>query len=156
MPFAIYKNIDFNEFMGFIIIRYVIIIYIEMIYPLIKHTHARARAHTNRNKQKHTRTWAPPWSSGSVLDRRSLPPVFETRRGHSWSVFHLWLRFITFGGRSAHLAYHVYKCSRKTPIITHTHAHTRTHTHAHTYTQIYIITINIINSIKYRVLSKLG
>ena len=25
---------------------------------------------------------APPWSSGSVLDHRSLPPVFESRRGH--------------------------------------------------------------------------
>jgi len=25
---------------------------------------------------------APPWSSGSVLDPRSLPPVFESRRGH--------------------------------------------------------------------------
>ena len=27
-------------------------------------------------------TWAPPWSSGSVLNHRSLPPVFESRRGH--------------------------------------------------------------------------
>ncbi|KAK2145685.1 hypothetical protein LSH36_663g01002 [Paralvinella palmiformis] len=25
---------------------------------------------------------APPWSSGSVLDHGSLPPVFESRRGH--------------------------------------------------------------------------
>ena len=25
---------------------------------------------------------APPWSSGSVLDHRSLPPAFESRRGH--------------------------------------------------------------------------
>ena len=24
----------------------------------------------------------PTWSSGSVLDHRSLPPVFESRRGH--------------------------------------------------------------------------
>jgi len=26
--------------------------------------------------------WAHPWSSGSVFDYRSLPPVFESRRGH--------------------------------------------------------------------------
>jgi len=32
-------------------------------------------------------------------------------------VFHLWLHFITFGGRSAHLAYHVHKGGRKTSII---------------------------------------
>ena len=25
---------------------------------------------------------APPWYSGSVLDHRSMPPVFESRRGH--------------------------------------------------------------------------
>ena len=32
-------------------------------------------------------------------------------------LFHLWRRFITFGGRSAHLAYHVHKSGRKTSII---------------------------------------
>ena len=26
---------------------------------------------------------APPWSNGSMLDHSSLPPVFESRRGHS-------------------------------------------------------------------------
>jgi len=57
----------------------------------------------------------PPWCSGSVLDNRSLPPVFESRRGHIWSLFHIWLRFISFGGCSAHLAYHVHKSGRKTP-----------------------------------------
>ena len=60
---------------------------------------------------------APPWCSGSVLDYISLPPVFESLRGHMWRVFHLWLRFITFGGRSAHLAYLVHKSGRNTPII---------------------------------------
>ena len=59
----------------------------------------------------------PPWSSGSVSDHRSLPPVFESRRGHIWRLLHLWLRFITFGGRSAHLAYHVRKSGRKKSII---------------------------------------
>ena len=53
--------------------------------------------------------WAPPWSNGSVLDYRSLPPVFESRCGHIWRLFHLWLCYIIFWGRSAHLAYHVYK-----------------------------------------------
>ena len=50
---------------------------------------------------------------GSALDHRSLPPEFESRRGQIWRVFHLSLRFITFGGRSAHLAYHVHKSGRK-------------------------------------------
>ena len=61
--------------------------------------------------------WAPPWSSGSVLDHKSLPPVFESRRGHIWRLFRLSLRLITFGSRSAHLAYHVHKNGRKTSII---------------------------------------
>ena len=54
---------------------------------------------------------------GSVLDHRSLPPEFESRRGHIRKVFHLRLRFITFGGRSAHLAYRVHKSGGKTSII---------------------------------------
>jgi len=33
----------------------------------------------------------PPWSNSSVLDHRSLPTVFESRRGHIWRLFHyLW------------------------------------------------------------------
>ena len=38
-----------------------------------------------------------------------LPPVFESRCGHIWRLFHLWLGFITFAGHSAHLAYIVHK-----------------------------------------------
>ena len=53
----------------------------------------------------------------SALDHISLPPGFESRRGHTWKVFHLWFRFITFGCRSAHLAYLVQKSARKTSII---------------------------------------
>ena len=60
---------------------------------------------------------APPLSSDSLLDHRSLPPVFESWRGHIWRLFHLWPHFITFGGHSAHLAYHVHKSGRKTSII---------------------------------------
>ena len=60
---------------------------------------------------------APPWSSGSVLDHRSLPPVFESRRGHIWRLFRLSLSLIAFGSRSAHLAYRVHKSGRKTSII---------------------------------------
>ena len=55
--------------------------------------------------------------TGSVLDHRSLKPEFVSGRGHIWRMFHLWLRFITLGGRSAHLAYHVHKSGRKTSII---------------------------------------
>jgi len=54
---------------------------------------------------------------GSPLDHRALPPEFESRRGHIWKVFHLWLCFITFGGRSAHLAYQVHESGHKTQII---------------------------------------
>jgi len=53
----------------------------------------------------------------SALDNRSLKDEFESRRGYIWRVFHLWLRFITFGGRSAHLPYLVHKSGRKTSII---------------------------------------
>jgi len=60
---------------------------------------------------------APPWSNGNVLDHRSLPPVFEFQHGHIWRLFHLWLRLITFRGRSAHLAYHVHKSGHETSII---------------------------------------
>jgi len=71
----------------------------------------------NKTNNIQYHSWkAPPWSSGSVLDHRSLPPVFESRRGHIWRLFRLWLRLITFGGRSAHLAYHVHKSGRKTSI----------------------------------------
>ena len=59
----------------------------------------------------------PPWSSGSVLDHRSLPPVFESRREYFWRLFRLSLRLVTFGGSSAHLAYLVHKSGRKTSII---------------------------------------
>ena len=47
------------------------------------------------------------------LDHRSLPLQFESRRGHIWRVVQLWLHFVTFRGRSAHLAYHVHKSGRK-------------------------------------------
>ena len=60
---------------------------------------------------------APPWSSGSVLDHRSLPSGFESRSGHTWMFCRPWLRLITFGGRSAHSAYHVHKSGRKTATI---------------------------------------
>jgi len=44
---------------------------------------------------------------------------------HIWRVFHLWLHFITFGGRLTHLTHHVHKSGCKTSIIiiiAHTHA----------------------------------
>ena len=55
--------------------------------------------------------------TSSVLDHRWLPPEFEPRRGYIWKCFIFWLRFITFGDRSAHLAYQVHKSGRKTSII---------------------------------------
>jgi hypothetical protein len=47
--------------------------------------------------------WEPPWSNGL----RVGPPEFESRSGHIWRVFHLWLRSIPYGGHPAHLAYNV-------------------------------------------------
>ena len=93
----------------------------------------RSHNNNNRNNNKNNNnsvdesvlSRAPPWSSGSVLDHRSLPPVFESRRGPIWTLFRLSLRLITFGGRSAHLAYLVHKSSRKTSIINHHHHHLR-------------------------------
>ena len=61
--------------------------------------------------------------TGSTLDHRSLPPEFDSWRGHIWKVFYLWLCFFTFGGRSAHSAYHEHKSGRKTSITTFIHHH---------------------------------
>jgi len=55
--------------------------------------------------------------TGSALNHRSLPPEFESRHGPLWRVFYLWVRFITFGGCSTHLAYQVHKSGCKTSII---------------------------------------
>ena len=54
--------------------------------------------------------------AGSALGHTSLPLEFESRHGHIWRMRHLWRCFITSGGRSAHLAYHVNKRGRKTSI----------------------------------------
>ena len=53
-----------------------------------------------------------PWSRGSMLDYRSLPPMFKSRYGYIWRLFHLWLRYITFEGPSAHLAYCISVCTK--------------------------------------------
>ena len=44
----------------------------------------------------------------------------------------LWLCFITFGGCSAHLVYHIHKSGHKTRIINN-HHHYHYHIHSHTY-----------------------
>jgi len=43
--------------------------------------------------------------------------IHRNFRRYIWRLFHLWLRLITFGGQSAHLAYLVHKSGRKTLII---------------------------------------
>jgi len=55
--------------------------------------------------------------TGRTLDQRSPSPEFEPQSGHIWRVFYLWLCFITFGHRLAHLAYHAHKIGRKTSIV---------------------------------------
>ena len=52
-----------------------------------------------------------------VLDHRSLPPEFESWHGCSWRLVHLWLRFITFEGPSAHLTYRLHRSGRKASIF---------------------------------------
>jgi len=52
------------------------------------------------------------------LFRASLWAEFESWCGHIWRAFDLCLRFITFGGGSAHLAYDVHKSGKKTSTIT--------------------------------------
>ena len=51
--------------------------------------------------------------TGSAISHRSIAPRFKPRPGYVRRVFHLTLRLITFGGRSAHLAYAVHKSGRK-------------------------------------------
>jgi len=46
-----------------------------------------------------------------------LAVVCWTTDHYHLRLFHLWLRFITFGGHSAHLAYHVHRNGHKTSII---------------------------------------
>ena len=50
----------------------------------------------------------------SLLGLIGRAPEFKSRCGHSWREFHLWLCFITFGGRSANSAYHANKSGCKT------------------------------------------
>ena len=69
------------------------------------------------NTRAYTHARTPPWSSCSALDHRSLLPVFQSRLGHIWRLFHLWLHFINFAGRK-----HLSLSSSRT------HAHTHTHT----------------------------
>ena len=59
------------------------------------------------------------WSlvSKNVLTAMAQCPEFESRYGHIWRMFHLWLRFITVGVRSAHLVHHVHKSGRKTLLV---------------------------------------
>jgi len=49
-----------------------------------------------------------------MVNHRSIAPGFKPRMGYVRRVFVLSLRLITFGGRSAHLAYLVHKGGRKT------------------------------------------
>ena len=93
-------------------------LYIYIYIYIYTHTHTHRNIYQiTYSMCSHLQETVPPWSSGSVLDLRSLPPVFEFRRGDIWRVFHLWLRLITTGGSSAHLAFHVDKSGRKPSII---------------------------------------
>jgi len=63
--------------------------------------------------------------TGSGLDHISLQPEFESRREHIWRLFHLWLRFIPFGCRSAYFAFLVHKGGRKPSIVVILNIHIR-------------------------------
>jgi len=51
--------------------------------------------------------------TGSAVGYSSIGAGFKPRPDYVRRVFHLWLRLITFWGRSAHLAYRVQKSSLK-------------------------------------------
>jgi len=55
--------------------------------------------------------------NGSILDHGSQPPEFEPRCWHIWRLFHFFDFTSFFGGRLAHLAYHVHKTGHKTLIV---------------------------------------
>jgi len=65
----------------------------------------------------HAKCGAPPWSSWQRIGPQITTTWVRISAWPIWRVFHLWVRFITFGGRSAHLADHVHKSGRKTLII---------------------------------------
>jgi len=67
--------------------------------------------------------------TGSAVGYRSIVPGLKPRSSYVRRVFHLSLRSITSGGRSAHLAYPVHKSGRKTAtfyIYMYLHNHTLT------------------------------
>ena len=68
--------------------------------------------------QRGTTIW--PIHTSSAGGHRSIAPGFKLRPGYVRRLFHLSLRLITFGGRSAHLAYHVDNSDRKTATVTFT------------------------------------
>ena len=53
-----------------------------------------------------------------VVGHRSIAPGFKSRPGYVRMVFHLSLRLITVGGRSAHLDNPVHQSVHKTAIFT--------------------------------------
>ena len=63
--------------------------YIKNINCVMKNDYVRRNLKTELSQSKdrsgefiYLRAGVPPWSSGSVLDHSSLPPVFESQRGH--------------------------------------------------------------------------
>ena len=76
---------------------------------------------------------------GSMVADRSTTPGLKTRPRYFRWMFHLSLRFITFRGRSSHLAYIVHKGCRKT-VAAYMHAYTNIHTYKRTYTSIRCVT----------------
>jgi len=106
-----------------------------MVYaPTYKHIHTPGMAQIERADRLNICIWVGLWSnplsmyvrtyiippnlySKRIGPQITIPPKFEPRRGHIWRMFHIWLHFITFGGRSADLTYHVHKSGLKTLII---------------------------------------
>ena len=57
---------------------------------------------------------SPPWPNWYSARGGPQIPNFKPRLGYIRRLFHLSLRFMTFGGRSAHLGYLVHRSGRKT------------------------------------------
>ena len=102
------NSITSNLFLYFLIHTIFIYIYIY-IYIYILTLNQHVRYHNDIDANKSTKT------NGKYRTKLNVDlfGIFTPKV----NSIHLWLRYISFGGRSAHFAHHVHKSGRKTPIV---------------------------------------
>ena len=77
--------------------------------------------------------------TGSAVGHRSIVSGLKPLPGYVRRVFHLSVRLIIIGGRSAHLAYLVHKSGRKTATFTFQHLDERCSPYLHLLTDSFIV-----------------